>query len=460
MIHNNLFTSNFKKIGKRIGGIIAVIVLLNLATSGLNFLYVDNGVNDSSRNWSRILWHNFYEEEENIDYLYLGSSHVYCDLKPSLLNEINGENNFNLSSGSQRLNGTYYCLREADKEHEIKHVYIELYYQLQTGENGIFLANGARIANWRNTDFMRNSGNRLEYIIATCSSEYYVDAFLPFVRYRECLFDVDYVRSQLEYKQTEDYKNYIFYNQYGDASVEAFQDGGYRYSTTTLSQSELNRAYYIQGGLRENPLTEEAEEWLRKIIMYCKENDIEVTLFSSPMYELEVLASGNYDNYVDQIQTIAAEYEVDYYDFNLCKEAYLPLRGLENHRDIHHLNDKGATIFTEFFWKVMQGTKEENEIYFYDSWEEKLRETDGRIYGLLLIETDSEEGICYEVASNWNSGMEYRILLTPQDGETVMLQDFSENRIFEVAKDEHGICTVVARKTGETEQVQTLEIEY
>ena len=55
--------------------------------------------------------------------------------------------------------------------------------------------------------------------------------------------------------------------------------------------------------------------------------------------------------------------------------------------------------------------------------------------------------------------MEYRILITPEESETMMIQEFNENPYFSVPADEHGVCTIVARKTGK-EEVHTIEVKY
>ena len=62
----------------------------------LNFLYME----DDER--ARIMWHNFYEQEENIDYICVGSSHVYSAVNPELLDQKTGENHYNMSTGRQR----------------------------------------------------------------------------------------------------------------------------------------------------------------------------------------------------------------------------------------------------------------------------------------------------------------------------------------------------------------------
>ncbi len=449
---------------KRLVLLLAVFFVWKFLINGLNYLYVDG----ETQAWNRILWHNFYAQEENIDYLYLGSSHVYFGLNPFLLDELNGRNNFNLSTGSQKLNGSYYLLKEVDKAHELKHVYVELFFWQSTGMNGAFLTNeGGRVTNWRNTDYMKPSFNRLKYMVDISEPDDYIETLFPFIRYREKFFDWKYVKEQIEYKRTEPYKNYQYSREDEQKGREIYCDKGYWYSEQELRTGALSAACRRQGELKEHPMTEEAELYLRKLLAYCQKENIPVTLFSSPMPDLYILAAeyeeekwGNYDNYVNQVRSIAAEYGTEYYDFNLCKEEYLSLK-TENFRDIHHLNSSGAELFTSLFHQVMQGTKEENSGYFYDSYAQKLAQTDARIYGLLRTgATEDSRSIFYRVASNREEGMEYRILLTPSEGETVGVQDFSENTEFEVPAEEHGICTIVARELGETDKVQTLEIEY
>ena len=92
--------------------ILAFFGVCSVITSFLNYIYV------MPDDWSNKLWSDFYSDD-NIDYLYLGSSHVYCGIDPYILNDVNGKNNFNLSSHSQLLNGSYYLLKEADRKNKL-----------------------------------------------------------------------------------------------------------------------------------------------------------------------------------------------------------------------------------------------------------------------------------------------------------------------------------------------------
>ncbi len=445
MIRTSLSIFNFKTYIKRIAKITACIILICGFIYYLDFLYCDFSVD----RWGRILWHNYYAETDNIDNLFLGSSHVYHGINPFLSDELNGENNFNLATSSQRLNGTYYLLREADRDHHLSHVYLDLNYGVSTGLDGEFKQDDNLISGWRNTDFMKLSVNKLEYMLSMCGIDNYPETFMPFLRYRNQLFDTEYVRNQIEHKREEEYKQYKYSGRTDSNDIIEYRDKGFCYVEEELQQKDLR--WGTNEVLDDNPFTEDAEHYLRKVIEYCQKEDIELTLFSAPMYELQLISVENYDAYVKQIRQIVAEYDLDYYDFNLCREEYFPIQKTENFYDAGHLNTQGAEAFTSFFWTVME---DEDMDYFYDTYEEKLKNSRESVYGLIC--TVEDDMMNYRIASNRENGMEYRVIALPE----MQIQDFSENKDFALKADVHGIFRIDARKTGEDEILSSLEIAY
>ena len=471
--------ARWKRVVRHGGFLLLWAAAFALGVHFLNYLYVES----SDTEWGRILWHHYYTRERNIDCLYLGSSHVYCDINPFMMDELNGKNNFNLASGSQQLNGSYYLLREADRQNELEHVYLEMYYYLSTGTVGIY--SGNVLNNQRNMDYMRPSLNKLQYMLAASDPRQYAETFFPFVRYRSKLFDYWYVRDMVRHKETEDYRNYVM-NLTDENGTVCYPGKGYYDTTRRLTESALrwtSSCYRME----EEPLTEDAEKYLREIIEYCRKKQIGITLFSSPVYELQILSTEHYDRYAEQIERIASEYGIEYYDFNLCREEYLPIQQTENFMDIGHLNATGASLYTPVFWRIVSHTAQENEAYFYPSYAEKLRETPPQIYGIYLADEkaagsiagaaaaaecaaavmgsaaddgDVEEagrdfGVAvYRVASNRPQELEYSIKLPSQ------YRDFSADPYFAVPRDMHGTCTVTARIRGQESVLQTLKIEY
>ncbi len=438
----------WKIYGKRIAGILGMLLLFLAIGELLNVMYVSEG----GRN--RYLWHQFYEHEGEIDNLFLGSSHVFCGVNAVLLDDLNGQHNFDLSSAYQTLNASYYLLREADRKNSLSHVYLEMYYPVS-----LYIETGAE--NWLNIDHMELSWNKWEYFasIAVRDPRHLPEICFPFYRYRRFLGDWDYITQTIEGKRTNTY-----YNVFADGNgYEESMGQGYIYSSRVLQEHEkLMTSYTV---LSENPMGEVSEQYLRKIISYCKEREIPITLFTVPMYGLSPVSTEHYDYYVDEIRTIAGEYGVAYYDFNLVKEEYLPIQRNEFFMDTDHLNGAGADFFTTFLNQVMSKEDSENEEYFHASFAERLRAEEPRVYGLYLREHTSQEEPdqqmkTYWIASNREDDMEYNISLVSDTGEVNLIQDFTENREFTLPAEEHGICTIRARMKDGMEELCNMEISY
>lgn len=438
----------WKIYGKRIAGILGMLLLFLAIGELLNVMYVSEG----GRN--RYLWHQFYEHEGEIDNLFLGSSHVFCGVNAVLLDDLNGQHNFDLSSAYQTLNASYYLLREADRKNSLSHVYLEMYYPVS-----LYIETGAE--NWLNIDHMELSWNKWEYFasIAVRDPRHLPEICFPFYRYRRFLGDWDYITQTIEGKRTNTY-----YNVFADGNgYEESVGQGYIYSSRVLQEHEkLMTSYTV---LSENPMGEVSEQYLRKIISYCNEREIPITLFTVPMYGLSPVSTEHYDYYVDEIRTIAGEYGVAYYDFNLVKEEYLPIQRNEFFMDTDHLNGAGADFFTTFLNQVMSKEYSENEKYFHASFAERLRAEEPRVYGLYLREHTSQEEPdqqlkTYWIASNREDDMEYNISLVSDTGEVNLIQDFTENREFTLPAEEHGICTIRARTKDGVEELCNMEISY
>nr|WP_302167806.1 hypothetical protein [uncultured Schaedlerella sp.] len=445
---------------KRILKIGIMFLIFQFIICILNYIYVDEDP------WYRILWHHYYQDEGKIDNLYLGSSHVYCDINPEQLDRINNQYNFNMATPSQCLNGSYYLLKEASYNNKLSHVYLELYYISSTTDN--FNGNIDPIdskenynKNWQNTDYMKNSLNKLIYMNSIGSINDYPAIFFPFTRFREHLDDWEYVRQTIDKKKKDSYKSYEYFEEYADGNGYGEYFGqGFFFSTRNFFDE--NRIYEQERILSEKPMGKISEYYLKKIITHCKKENIPITLFISPIDELQLISTEGYDYYIDQLKNIAKEYEVDFYDFNLAKEIFLPIRKGQNFRDIGHLNYSGACLYTPFFEEVVSGTQQNAERFFYSSYEEKIMKSSPEIYGLYYKNfMDSTQIRKLHIASNRNEGMEYRISVVTNEGKEYIVQDFCTNKSFELPADEHGVCVIASRLESDPgEQIQTLKINY
>lgn len=444
---------------KRTAAVLGALLVFMSILNVLNYIYVDTDP------WERALWHNFYEDSGKVDNLILGSSHVFCGVNPQLLDEINGEYNFNLASAAQKLHTSYYLLKEADKCNSLSHVYVELYYYCNVKDNFSpqpDYTDPIDMVDWRMLDGMRTSFNKFDYMLHIGGPERYAETCFPFVRYRTKLDDWDYIRQIMEKKQQEEYKAYEFHYTHPDGNgYDEYRKQGYYY--TTREYLDEQRLYEQSRILYKNPIGGKSEKYLRKIIYYCRKRGIPITLFIAPIGELELISTENYDNYVNEVRKIADEYSIAFYDFNLAKEEYLPIQHGEYFLNVGHLNSAGADMFTPFFNEVVSRDESENEKYFYDSYAEKLQNAAPDIYGVYYrtsVDSDESAYNTYWVASNREEGMEYRIVLTPDEGEQYMVQDFAENKEFVISAGEHGICSIEARMKDAPDDVRSLQIKY
>lgn len=396
----HLFISHFKsfmrKNLKRIIGVIALVLVLLGEEHILGYLLIhDDG------SFERLMMHDFYKNTANIDNLYIGSSHVYCDINPVILDEINGQNNFNLATSMQPLIASYYLLVEADKRNDLDCVYLDLWYGLLMEDNAGWKEPEQLVFSWQVLDQMKFSVNKLKWVLD--STEYH-DIYLsmfPVIRNKSRLTNFEYLEERLRNKTQSDY---LCYN-----DCENYRYKGYSY--TDHKADDLYYAVSVQTIEKSRDLSDLTKEYLLKIINYCDKNDIKLRLCTNPVTDWELCKAGDYDNYVMQMREFALQYGLEYYDFNLCKKEYLDIDSNIYWSDTHHLNAYGAEVYSNvfgtFFEKLEKGEIQSSD-YFYDSYQEKLDNIEERVFGVIVEEMDDEAKAEYLASSGIESAEDYR----------------------------------------------------
>lgn len=456
MMRLHLFTSNFNK---QLKNIMMLLILLTLLYGGihiLNYVYQEPDYN------ARIMWKSFYEQD-NINTIFLGSSHVFFDVDVNIVDEYIEGTSFDLSTSNQRIQESYYNLIEANQKYDIKNAFVELYYIPSTGREGDYTATSAMKNSWVNTDYMQTGFARLQGIWNMNDMEHLIEAFMPYVRYRAYLFDWDFIKSKHDIKTSEDYKNFRYHEDFTDNGFFEvnLESRGFWYSTRALKELTTTQSRTPESMC----ITEDAEKYLLKIIEYCERKDINLVLFVSPIYEVQVISTEGYDVYVDSIRSITEKYQVTFFDFNLIREEYLELNP-EDCYDIGHLNSQGAGKFTRVFMDILDGRTESFDKFFYSSFNEKMKEETPHLYGAYWKNTP--DGRMMTIAASDTPDMEFKVILNRNDEEGVeydtppqsTLQDFDTNRELLVPKDEHGTLTVICKFKEDSNSVESIEITY
>lgn len=179
---------------RSIGIGLVFIVMMFLTNRILTYLTIDD-----SQSYTRIMMKEMYEQQ-NIDILFLGSSHCYLSLDPKIADEIFGANTFNAGSSSQALDGSYAMLQEVGAHHELKEVYLEVYYDIF----GKPISDRTQLTDtYILSDYMRPSFRKIRYLLQAGGPEHYMNSFVPARRYWGSLLSFDTLRWVVENKKEQ-----------------------------------------------------------------------------------------------------------------------------------------------------------------------------------------------------------------------------------------------------------------
>ena len=459
------------KIKEHMRGIIAVICSVAAFIAivcTLNYIYVVNP-DPWYDQWYRNLFHSYYEEE-NIDCLVLGTSHVHFGIDPKILDEMNGMNNFNMANPGQRYDDSYYLLKEVDSSHDLKEVLLECSYlclyeepvpnEDQSGYKYVdYIHDPVNYGSaWMITYNMRPSVNRLCMLAGAADKDYALATIFPFVRFRENLFDMDTIRYNINLKRSPEYKNcvydYTVVDSSGGTAHIGYPGKGYYYYDGAVLEDE-EKIVKQNADVTTDPLGEESLDYVRRIIEYCRKKGIKISLFTLPVYDVETVSCIDYDRFITAMREFASQYDLDVYDFTLIKDEALPLPKDEMFWDYAHLNRAGCEFYTPLVWETLHDPGSTASL-FADSYAQILADREPEIYGLWYRDVTYDDrpdpsGILgggwreYNVSSN-RPDMTYVIRKGPVDAnssdEFTEVEQISPGR-FLLPADEYGLIEVV-----------------
>lgn len=447
-----------KKLKTILSCIIFLILMLGI-NEFFHYLLIDD-----TKSYTRIMMHELYESEENIDVLFLGSSHSYRSLNPEITDEVFGAHTFNAGTSLQGLDTAYALLVETDKQNDLKEVYVELYYGI-TSET--YHERKDLTATYLVSDYMKPSFNRIQLLINASSPKHYFNSFILGRREWEKLFDAAYLNELFAKKQSTSYKNYEYIVDATDAYMgRGFVGSSIIYGEDSNYMPSESFAFY------DNYISKDCKTYLGKIIDYCKKNNIRLAFYSAPMHNFDLASFGNYDYYIKQVNDFLADYDVFYYDFNLCKPEILDIDGTKL-MDSHHLNIAGAEQFSRVFGEFFTGKLDES--IFYPTFNAKLKDIDTPLLGYIMkpmdeffdevkdedkyFDFDTYNYVSINPLTYKDVTFEYRISKDVDDN-ILPFQDWHENTILFYPKNESGIFYIEARITGTTEIINETHYEY
>ncbi len=434
------FISSFKNDTRKI---CAIKQITSVVFAGILFIVIGGllryMVIDDTKSYTRIMLHQLYESPYNIDILFVGSSHCYRSLNPEIVEKYIDGRVFNAGSSAQKMDASFAMIKEANRYHSLRQVYLEMYYGVV--ENEPYEDRTQLTSTYAISDYLRPSFNKFDFLLHASSSDYYANSFILARRNWETLLEPKEIKEILTKKQSKTYKNYQW--EYIEGG-ENYYDRGFVVNDGLLQGegTELWNSSAFQPIERMDAVTGDSD-WrksLEKTIRYCADNNIELILFIAPIPEWTLAGKENYQEYSDLIRELAASENLEFYDFNLCKPEFFDTSDNSLFKDFSHLNTKGANIFSSLFGAFLSKEIISDELFF-NSFSEKLLSEDIKIYGMAVSDEEGDT-INGFVIANRESGILYKIKAFPDNGDERLLQEYAESRTVTLPREEHGILEV------------------
>jgi hypothetical protein len=358
-----IIEDKMKKIKYVVGTIIFTVCFICV---GWFFDYILTGYDNL---YSKLMMLQLHELEENVDVVFVGSSHTYMSLIPSITDELFESYTFNAGTSSQRMDGSVMMIKEVADDNDLKKVYLELFYQIAVLD--ISYEDRTEISStYVVADYISSPLRRVNYFLHASSKEYWINSFIRPRRRWTYFFDEEYVRTLVKNKLSGNYNKYV--NTQDDTATEYYVDRGFVANLNVMSFEEPENNTVFVGEIPVESLNgSDWEKSLNEAIDYCKDNNIEITLFVTPMPECVIAGLDNYQEYHDYIQQIALDNNIELYDFNFCKKEYFDASDGNLFKDWEHTNLNGAEKFSVIFGNVVTG-KIKKEDALFDTLDEKL----------------------------------------------------------------------------------------
>ncbi|MDY3903214.1 hypothetical protein [Peptoniphilus sp.] len=290
----------------------------------------------------------FFNETEDYNAMFFGSSHTYCSFEPLVIYENTGVKSYVLGSQKQPLQITASYVKEALR---IKHpsvIFVDIQSSIYKIQEDASVVNSY-------SDYLPMSKNKIEMIVKKVPKEFKAISILPLVSYHsrwDELKDEDYNFDKNSYK---DYlKGYVLLKgQSKDFKKDIVQDKDI-YLNSISAFDEKN---YLKENLKA----------FDEIIDLANRNGVKLYFVKTPVYDYNLYKKNinTIENYLEKKGATFIDFNKFYDEINLTKDDFY---------DPHHLNVKGAEKFNLFFIDYMkkEGIFQEN-LANDKAWQENIK---------------------------------------------------------------------------------------
>ncbi len=356
----------------------------------------------------------YRQADEAPDVLFLGTSAVFYSVVPTYFEEVSGLTCYNLSTPAQTMQSSCALLVESLREGK-KPKTVALYTNIRR-----FCTERTVDWTYQVTLNLPPSLNQLRLIAESFPPDSWPEAAFKCIRGRENL-TVGAILENLRAQYTLDQET--------DGVPEAlvpYIGRGYAYSEEAQDPNRVIVPTWDH--FSEDAVSEAA---YRRIVSLCRENGIELVLFTVPRLPANIILSGDYDGFHRCMERFAERDGIGFWDLVYVRREHLEVAP-EHFMDGYHANSSFAFPFTELlatmFRERAQGTLDLSK-YVFDSYDDYLRLHHG-INGLysgsrIYTTKDGRQYIVIRAALGADTGAEYRVTWL-RDGEApAVVSDWS-----------------------------------
>ncbi len=300
------------------------------------------------------------KEGKQPDVVLVGDSRIYRSFVPEILDrELDGGGHcsINTGSGSQRMQGSYYYLKDLLEKYPVEYAIVGLTYTA-------FLEKDSPSAQAEMVVFDRleTMGVKADYIREAVPLEELPYLFKCY-RYRGNFSEIP---ENLKMKLSWETRNGI-----DTRPGEHYENRGYVCSESGFRDGETGMPVPVPAQWSEGAIDEEAFQWLDRIRELCDEKGVNLILVTGPTTLSTIYFVKEYEKSYETFRDYARRWSLPYFELNLLKKrrTLLPDSMM---RDSDHVSGEGAKQISTLFCRILNDYLEGKDIkpYFYASVDE------------------------------------------------------------------------------------------
>ena len=318
---------SFKEPVKALAGVLAVLAFLWGINEVGKFLY------EPAKDNILLACEDREDAEGIIETVLLGTSLMHVGMDAVTLGEELGTTCMNLATSAQPASGSYYLLKDVLRKNPVKQVFFAV------GVNNFFSEseNKSTSAKVRVLKMLESPLNKARFLFAEAQpSEWEVLLFCP--ARTDNTFDLAYIRRNVEYKLSEDFKE-----------RKSYKGAEYTYYGMGSESSDAVFSGEFEGELQSNnvwnrkEIVEENVTYMKKMAKLCQDNGVEFAFVVFPYAEGIAGKQGDLSDMDAYMEELAAETGSRLFNYNVT--AYPNIYQIfpdSSYMDAKHLNHTGA----------------------------------------------------------------------------------------------------------------------